>query len=117
MTEYGTNKTEQAILKRIGATIHKNSGRGMKKGDGTWKDFTVDVKESKGYRLDENSWMKIAMDAMSNHNYPMLLLNLQPAGINTPLAVIELSVLEELFDEISSLREALEAVYSREESF
>ena len=40
MTDY--NKREAAEAKRMGAKLHKNSGRGkIKKGDGTWKNFLV----------------------------------------------------------------------------
>ena len=39
--------SEKNESKRIGAKQHKNSGRGMKKGDASWENFTVDFKENK----------------------------------------------------------------------
>lgn len=95
--DYGTNKTEQSIINRMGGTPHKNSGRGMKKGDGSYENFTVDVKEAKAsFTLNKNVWSKICTDAMKNRGTdPMLLVVLDG---QTRLAVIELGVLEQLLE-------------------
>ena len=95
--DYGNNKSEQAIIKRIGGKPHKNSGRGQIKGDATWKNFTVDVKECRAsFTLNNYVWAKICTDAVSNHADPMLLLVM---GGKRRLAVIEYEVLEELLEE------------------
>ncbi len=95
--DYGTNKTEQSIINQMGGTPHRNSGRGMKKGDGTYYNFTIDVKESKeSFTLNKNVWAKICTDAIKNRTDPMLLVVL---GGQTRLAVIELAVLEELLED------------------
>ena len=55
--DYGNNKSERAILENIGAKVHKNSGRGQIKGDGTWHNFTVDVKECRAsFTLNDYVW-------------------------------------------------------------
>ena len=93
--DYGTNKTEQSIIRQAGGQPHKNSGRGQRKGDGTYHNFTVDVKEAKSsFTLNKNTWAKICTDSVKNRGTdPMLLVVLDG---QTRLAVIELSVLEEL---------------------
>ena len=100
-SEYGNNKTERAILENIGAKVHKNSGRGMIKGDGTWHNFTVDVKEcAASYTLNQVNWAKICTDAVSNHADPMLLLVMgRNDSRKRRLAVIEYEVLEQLLEE------------------
>ena len=94
----GTNKSELAILKSIGATPVKNSGRGQKKGDGTLDNFMVDVKESgKSFTLNESVWAKACGDALTHTDLdPLLLVVL---GGQTRLAVIEWDVLEVLLHE------------------
>lgn len=99
MAEHGTNKSEQHILGLIGASPHKNSGRQTKKGDGTFLNFTVDVKEGKSFTLNANNWAKVVSDAMTNHNDPMLLVVLEAnKTIRTKLAIIELDTLLELLE-------------------
>ena len=61
--------SERSELKRIGAKAHKNSGRNTKKGDATWENFTVDVKEnSKSFTLNHDVWAKATTDAIKNNN-------------------------------------------------
>lgn len=99
MAEYGTNRTEKHLLGLIGASPHKNSGRQTKKGDGTFYNFTVDVKESKSFTLNSNVWAKVVSDAISNHNDPMLLVVLEAnKTIRTKLAIIEFDTLLELLE-------------------
>lgn len=94
--DYGTNKTEQSIIRSIGGTPHRNSGRGVRKGDGTYERFTVDVKEAKSsFTLNRTVWAKCCSDAVKNHQDPMLLVVLNG---QTRLAVVEMSVLEELLN-------------------
>jgi hypothetical protein len=46
--------------KRIGAKLHKNSGRNTKKGDATWENFVVDFKEvGKSFTLNKDVWAKL----------------------------------------------------------
>lgn len=93
-----SNKSEREILKRHGIKPHKNSGRGMVKGDGSDDYFVWDVKEaSKSFALNENVWSKISTDAYKVDPYknPALLVVL---GGTTELAIIPMSILKELMD-------------------
>ena len=96
-----TNKTEASELKRMGAKVHKNSGRGMIKGDGSLDEFVVDVKEySKSYSISVDSWAKICTDTMrvDKSKSPMLQLVLTDGGRTIRLSVVEWSILEELLE-------------------
>lgn len=96
----GTNKSELAIIKSIGATPVKNSGRGMKKGDFTLGPFMGDVKEAeKSFTLNESVWAKVCNDALTHNDLdPMLLVVL---GGQTKLAVVPWETLEVLLHERS----------------
>jgi len=92
--------SERSESKRIGATKHKNSGRNTKKGDATWKRFTVDFKEyPKSFSVNQSNWAKATTDALKNGNDPAIFVVLGENNKKTRLAVIELSVLEELLGE------------------
>lgn len=96
-----TNKTEASELKRMGAKVHKNSGRGMIKGDGSLEEFVVDVKEySKSYSVSIDNWAKICTDAMKvdKSKSPMLQLVLRDGSRVIRLSVIEWSILEDLVE-------------------
>lgn len=96
-----TNKTEASELKRMGAKVHKNSGRGMIKGDGSLDEFVVDVKEyNKSYSISVDNWAKICTDTMKvdKSKSPMLQLVLTDEGRTIRLSVIEWSILEELLE-------------------
>lgn len=71
-----TIKTELYELKRVGATPVKNSGRGLKKGDGVLEPFLVDVKEyTNSYSVSRDNWAKLSMDSLQNgQRQPMLIL-------------------------------------------
>ena len=72
----------------MGAAPVKNSGRGLQKGDGTWGEFLVDVKEySKSFSISRAVWAKISTDAVKNGNrQPLLALVLGEPGV-PPLRV------------------------------
>lgn len=96
-----TNKSEANELKRMGAKVHKNSGRGMIKGDGSLDEFIVDVKEyNKSYTISLDSWAKICTDAMSvdRKKSPMLQLVLRDGGRTIRLSVVEWSIQEDLIE-------------------
>ena len=65
------------------------------KGDGTWEEFLVDVKEAnKTFTISKQTWGKVCKDALTHREKdPMLLVVLDG---NTRLAVIEFEVLERL---------------------
>ncbi len=89
--------SEQSESKRIGAKQHKNSGRGTHKGDATWENFTVDFKEvGKSFTLNRDVWAKATTDAIRNNNDPAIVVVIGDSGIKTRLAVIELSLLEQI---------------------
>jgi hypothetical protein len=92
--------TEASESKRIGAKQHKNSGRGTHKGDATWENFTVDFKEvGKSFTLNKDVWAKATTDAIRNNNDPAIVVVIGSEGIKTRLAVIELSLLEQLLSD------------------
>ena len=90
--------SERGEINRLGAKAVKNSGRGFLKGDAVWNRFTVDVKEfTNSFSLSRKVWGKICTDAIKRRGTdPMLLVVLDG---QTRLAVIELSVLEELLED------------------
>jgi hypothetical protein len=92
--------SERGESKRIGATQHKNSGRNMKKGDATWHNFCVDFKEvSKSFTLNKEVWAKATTDAIKNRLDPAIVVVIGDDGSKTRLAVIELSLLEQLLED------------------
>ena len=93
------NRREAAEAKRIGAKIHKNSGRGMVKGDMSNDDFVIDAKfANKTFTISRNVWGKICTDALKQDSSksPMLLLIVGEPPIR--LAVVEYDVLEDLME-------------------
>jgi outer membrane phospholipase A len=89
--------SEKSESKRINARQHKNSGRGIKKGDATWHNFTVDFKEvSKSFTINKSVWAKTVTDAIKNGNDPAIIITLGEGNKKIRLAVIELSILSEL---------------------
>ena len=97
--KYGTNKSEQALIRSIGGTPHKNSGRGQKKADGTVNCFVVDVKEGgKSFTLNTSVWAKVCTDAakVDFRKDPALIISLNDG--KTQLAIIALDVFERLID-------------------
>lgn len=92
--------SERSESKRLGAKQHKNSGRGTHKGDASWENFTVDFKEyPKGFTINQDSWAKATTDAIKNGNDPAIVVVLGEGNIKTRLAIIELSLLEQLLEE------------------
>ncbi len=90
---------EKSESKRISAKQTKNSGRGTKKGDATWKNFTVDFKEyPKGFTINKDNWAKAVTDAMKNKNDPAIFVILGDGNQKVRLAIIEVSILEQLVD-------------------
>jgi hypothetical protein len=90
--------TEKSELKKIGAKPHKNSGRGMKKADGTLDNFIVDVKEySKSFSVSQDVWAKIVTDTIrvDPSKSPVIMLVLGETK-KVRLAIIEWSEFEEL---------------------
>jgi hypothetical protein len=91
--------SEQSESKRIGAKQHKNSGRNTKKGDATWQNFVVDFKEvGKSFTLNKDVWAKATTDALRSNADPAIVVVLGQTQ-KTRLAVIELSLLEQLLEE------------------
>ena len=97
MTDY--NKREKAEAKRMGAKLNKNSGRGMKKGDGTWRNFLVDWKfAKKSFTLNKDVWAKVVTDTLKSdrEKNSVLIIVLGEGNQTVRLAIIEQEVLEEL---------------------
>ena len=90
--------SERSELKRIGAKAHKNSGRNMKKADGSLDRYVVDVKEYRqSFSINRDVWAKIVTDTLrvdpSKSPVIMVVLGEQQ---KTRLAIIEWSEFEEL---------------------
>lgn len=99
--EKATNKTEAAELRRMGAKVHKNSGRGMIKGDGSTDEFVIDVKEAnKSFTLSQDVWAKICTDALKvdKNKSPMLQLVIGEGRNKVRLSVVEWSIQEDLIE-------------------
>jgi hypothetical protein len=91
--------SERSESKRIGAQQHKNSGRGNKKGDATWKNYVVDFKEyGKSFSLSQDVWAKAVTDCMKvdRTKSPAIIVVLGEGSRKIRLAVIELDELERL---------------------
>ena len=95
--------SERSEGKRIGAKLHKNSGRNTKKGDASWHNFVIDFKEvGKSFTLNKDVWAKVTTDALKSHKDPAIVVVLGETGNITRLAVIEMSLLEQLIEERDS---------------
>jgi hypothetical protein len=91
--------SERSEGKRIGAKLHKNSGRNTKKGDASWFNFVIDFKEvGKSFTLNKDVWAKATTDALKSNKDPAIVVVLGETS-KTRLAVIELSLLEQLLEE------------------
>jgi hypothetical protein len=93
--------SEMSEAKRIGASLHKNSGRNNKKGDATWNNYIIDIKEySKSFSLNQDVWAKVVTDALKvdKSKSPALIVVLGEGSRKTRLAVVELSELERLIE-------------------
>jgi outer membrane phospholipase A len=89
--------TEKSESKRIGAKQHKNSGRNTQKGDASWGQFVVDFKEvSKSFTVNKEVWAKATTDAILNKKDPAIVIVLGEGNSKVRLALIELSILEQL---------------------
>ena len=93
--------SERGEAKRIGAQQHKNSGRGIKKGDATWRNYVVDFKEyAKSFSISQDVWAKAVTDCMKvdKSKSPAIIIVLGEGNRKIRLAVIELDELERLTD-------------------
>ncbi len=95
--------SEKSEINKIKAKAHKNSGRGNKKGDATWGDFIIDIKEaSKSFTLNEKVWSKITTDAIRSgiNKSPALVVVLGTGSKKVRLFISEFSVIEDMIDEV-----------------
>ena len=93
--------SERGESKRIGARQHKNSGRNTKKGDATWHNFCVDFKEvGKSFTLNKEVWAKASTDAIKNRLDPAIIVVIGEGNSKTRLAVVELSLLENMIEDL-----------------
>jgi hypothetical protein len=91
--------SERSESKRLGAKQHKNSGRNTQKGDATWQQFCVDFKEvGKSFTINKDVWAKATTDAIKNKKDPAIIVVIGTETSKTRLAVIELSILEQLLE-------------------
>jgi len=91
--------SERSEGRRIGAKLHKNSGRNTKKGDASWFNFVIDFKEvGKSFTLNKDVWAKAVTDALKSNADPAIVVVLGETQ-KTRLAIIEMSLLEQLLEE------------------
>ena len=89
--------SEKNESKRIGAKQHKNSGRGIKKGDATWHNFTIDFKEcSKSFTINKDVWSKAVTDSIKNNNDPAILLVLGEGNQKIRLIITEFELMKQI---------------------
>ena len=92
--------SERSESKRIGAKQHKNSGRNTKKGDATWKNFTVDFKEvSKSFTINKDVWAKAVTDAIKNNNDPAICVVLGEGNAKVRLFITEFELIEQMIED------------------
>lgn len=94
--------SEKTEIKKIGGKLHKNSGRGIKKGDATWDQFIVDVKEaSKSFTINQDVWSKVTTDAIKSgiDKSPALLLVIGNENKKIRLFVTEFAIIEDILGE------------------
>lgn len=92
--------SERGEAKKIGARLHKNSGRNNIKGDASWNNYILDFKEfSKSFSITQDVWAKVVTDTLKvdRSKSPAIYLSL---GENHKirLAIIEWSEFERLVD-------------------
>jgi hypothetical protein len=91
--------SERSETSRLGAKAIKNSGRGIKKGDATWENFTVDFKEyPKGFTVNKEILSMYKIFAFKYKHDPAIVVVLGETNRKTRLAIIELSLLEQLIE-------------------
>lgn len=104
------NKHEKNESKRIGAKVHKNSGRGRyQKGDASLDKYVVDFKfASKSFSINKDVWGKIVTDTLKvdPNKSPVLMVVLGDTR-KTRLAIIEWNE----FEELREIRENSEREY------
>lgn len=92
--------TERGEASRIGAKLHKNSGRNYTKGDASWNDYVLDFKEfSKSFSVTQDVWAKVVTDCMKvdRTKSPAIALALGTTH-KVRLAIIEWSEFERLVE-------------------
>ena len=86
------NKNEKNESKRIGAKVHKNSGRGKyQKGDASLDKYVIDFKfSSKSFSVNQDVWAKIVTDTLKvdPEKSPVIMLVLGETK-KVRLAIIE----------------------------
>jgi outer membrane phospholipase A len=90
--------TERGEASRIGAKLHKNSGRNNTKGDASWNQYVLDFKEfTKSFSITQNVWAKVVTDTLrvDKNKSPAICLILDG---KTRLAIIEWSEFERLVE-------------------
>ena len=61
--------SEASEAKRMGASLHKNSGRGTKKGDGNMAGTSLLIGRSsakKSFALNKDVWSKVVTDTLKS---------------------------------------------------
>ena len=74
--------------------------RNTKKGDATWKNFTVDFKEvSKSFTINKDVWAKAVTDAIKNNNDPAICVVLGEGNAKVRLFITEFELIEQMTED------------------
>lgn len=92
--------SEEREAEKDGATIHRNSGRGViEKGDARLGPFCIDYKEyAETFGVSRAVWSKVSKDAFKMRRVPALKLVLGTAEPKTRLWVISDSMFHEMYE-------------------
>ena len=93
--------SERGEAKRIGARLHKNSGRNYTKGDASWRSYVLDFKEyGRSFSITREVWAKVVTDCLKvdRSKSPAIALVLGEGNQKVRLAIIEWSEFERLVD-------------------
>lgn len=100
---------EELQARRDGATLVKNSGRGLRKGDARYGSFLVDYKftEAKSYALNFKAFAKHELDSFKE-GYQAVVVAIPEEG--PPIAMIDWNYLMQMVDELEELRFRMEGL-------
>jgi len=94
------SKNHEGLYGNWYGVLDVNSGRNTQKGDASWKTFVVDFKEvGKSFTLNKEVWAKATTDAMKNGKDPAIVVVIGEGNAKVRLAIIEMSILEDMMEE------------------
>jgi hypothetical protein len=106
------NKAEKRQAKKDGATQVKNSGRGERKGDARTSEILIDYKftDGKSYSVNIEKFKEFQKESWREQREAVQVAIFQNYG-EKALAIIDWSVLSELYELIEVLEEETDNLY------